>query len=139
MQRTISKWLHEEKVIELDTANDCLNMLRRAGSQKHKSLFYKDIRPHLLAEEVSFKCDENSPDFGTLMVSGYLRGTTPLSVNDLVHIPGFGNFPMSCIKLPEDPYLIEHERKRYFSDDKTKMERRSCETVILADPEKQVS
>ncbi|XP_011155361.1 pre-rRNA-processing protein TSR1 homolog [Solenopsis invicta] len=139
VQRTISKWLHEEKVIELDTANDCLNMLRRAGSQKHKSLFYKDIRPHLLAEEVSFKCDENSPDFGTLMVSGYLRGTTPLSVNDLVHIPGFGNFPMSCIKLPEDPYLIEHERKRYFSDDKTKMERRSCETVILADPEKQES
>lgn len=58
MQRAISKWLPEEKVLELDTAADCLNVLRRAGSQKQKSLFYRDIRPYLLAEQVSFKCDE---------------------------------------------------------------------------------
>lgn len=58
MQRAISKWLPEEKVLELDTAADCLNVLWRAGSQKQRDLFYRDIRPHLLAEEVSFKCDE---------------------------------------------------------------------------------
>lgn len=44
-------------MLELDTAADCLNVLRRAGSQKQRSLFYRDIRPYLLAEEVSFKCD----------------------------------------------------------------------------------
>lgn len=57
MQRAISKWLPEEKVFELDTAADCLNVLRRAGSQKQRSLFHRDIRPYLLAEEISFKCD----------------------------------------------------------------------------------
>lgn len=57
MQRAISKWLPSEKVFELDTTIDCLNMLRHAGLQKQRSLFYKDIRPYLLAEEVSFECD----------------------------------------------------------------------------------
>jgi len=57
VQRAISKWFPEEKVLELDTTADCLNMLRRAGTQKQRNLFYKNIRPYLLAEEVSFECD----------------------------------------------------------------------------------
>lgn len=75
------------------------------------------------------------------MVSGYLRGTTLLSVNDLIHIPGFGNFQMSCIKTLPDPYLIEHvERDKYLSDDKMKTERRNeIEMILIADPERQVS
>ncbi|XP_028046224.1 pre-rRNA-processing protein TSR1 homolog isoform X2 [Monomorium pharaonis] len=142
VQRTISKWLPEDKVFELDTVADCLNVLRRAGSQKQKSLFYKDIRPYLLAEEISFECEKESLDFGTLMVSGYLRGTAPLSVNDLVHIPGFGNFKMSRIAISRDPYLIEHERKKCVSDDKMRTESRNKveKTVLMiADPEKQES
>ncbi|XP_024882748.1 pre-rRNA-processing protein TSR1 homolog [Temnothorax curvispinosus] len=141
VQRAISKWIPEEKVLELDTAADCLNMLRRAGSQKQRSLFYKDIRPYLLAEKVSYECDQDSPEFGTLMVSGYLRGTAPLSANDLVHIPGFGDFQMSCIKTSTDPYLIEHgERIKYLSDDKMKTEQRNeTEMILTADPEKQES
>lgn len=58
MQRAISKWLPDEKVLELDTVDDCLNILRRVGSQKQRNVFYKNIRPHLLAEEISFECNE---------------------------------------------------------------------------------
>lgn len=58
MQRAVSKWLPDEKVFELDTADDCLNMLRRVGSQKQRNIFYKSIRPHLLAEEISFESNE---------------------------------------------------------------------------------
>ncbi|KYN00316.1 Pre-rRNA-processing protein TSR1 like protein [Cyphomyrmex costatus] len=137
VQRAISKWLPEEKVFELDTTADCLNMLRHVGLQKQRNLFYKDIRPHLLVEEVSFESDDNSLDFGTLMVSGYLRGTTPLSVNGLIHISGFGNFQMSCIKTLRDPYLIEREQKKYLSDDK--MEWKNEIAILTADPEKQES
>lgn len=71
------------------------------------------------------------------MVSGYLRGTTPLSVNDLIHIPGFGNFQMSCIKMSID--LIEQvERNKYLFDNKIKTKQRN-EMTLMADPEKQVS
>lgn len=73
------------------------------------------------------------------MVNGYLRGTTPLSVNDLVHIPGFGNFQMLCIKTLEDPYLIDHvERKKYLSNNKMKTKQRNETVILIADPEKQV-
>lgn len=73
------------------------------------------------------------------MVNGYLRGTASLSVNDLVHIPGFGNFQMLCMKTLEDPYLIGHERKKYLSDNKMKTEQRNEAVILTADPEKQVS
>jgi len=97
----------------------------------------KQIEYHLIS---MFLSHQDSLDFGTLMVSGYLRGTTSLSVNDLVHIPGFGNFQMSCIKMSKDPYVIEQvERKRYLSDDKMRTERTNETVILTADPEKQVS
>lgn len=49
---------------------------------------------------------------GTLKVTGYLRGTA-LSVNQLVHIPGLGDFQMSQIDAPEDPNKLD--KTRYFS------------------------
>lgn len=69
-----------------------------------------------------------------------MRGITPLSVNNLVHIPGFGDFQMSCIKAPDDPYeIIYNNRKKRSSDDELKAEGKN-KTVILytADSEKQV-
>lgn len=57
MQSVISKWIPEEKVFEFDSAADCLNILRRAGSQKQRNVFYRNKRPHLLAEKFSFKSD----------------------------------------------------------------------------------
>lgn len=44
-------------------------------------------------------------DFGTLKVSGYIRGQ-PLSVNGLVHIPGWGDFQLLQIDAPEDPHPV---------------------------------
>jgi len=97
----------------------------------------KQIEYHLI---IMVSSHQDSLDFGTLMVSGYLRGITSLSVNDLVHIPGFGNFQMSCIKMSKDPYLIEQiEWKRYLSDDKMKTEQTNEIVILTADPEKQVS
>ncbi|KAM0733978.1 Pre-rRNA-processing protein TSR1-like protein [Formica fusca] len=140
VQRAISKWLPDEKVLELDTVDDCLNILRRVGSQKQRNVFYKNIRPHLLAEEISFECNEDSLDFGTLSVTGYVRGITSLSVNNLVHIPGFGDFQMSCIKVLDDPYeIIYANRKKLSSNDEMKTKGKHGTQIILytADPEKQ--
>ncbi|KZC09196.1 PREDICTED: pre-rRNA-processing protein TSR1 homolog [Dufourea novaeangliae] len=112
VQTAINKWLPDEKVSQLDTAVDALNVLRRVGSQKQRIVSYKSKRPHLLVEEVKFNCNEDSTELGTLMVSGYLRDV-PLSVNGLVHIPGFGDFQMSRIDAPEDPYPIETKQRKH--------------------------
>lgn len=47
---------------------------------------------------------------GTLKVTGYLRGTT-LSVNQLIHIPGLGDFQMSQIDAPPDPNRLQRSKK----------------------------
>lgn len=43
---------------------------------------------------------------GTLKITGYLRGTA-LSVNQLVHIPGLGDFQLSQIDAPNDPHKFD--------------------------------
>lgn len=80
---------------------------------------------------------ENS--YGTLEVSGYLRGM-PLSVNGLVHIAGFGEFQMSQIDAPEDPYLLEKSRSKVSSvAQDVAMEGISVRRVLeVADPNSQV-
>lgn len=93
---------------------------------------------HLIIIQLLF--NQDSVDFGTLTVTGYLQGRTPLSVNSLVHIPGFGDFQMSCIEVADDPYPVEHTKKKHLSNDKMEIEMKDCATVFqVADPEKQVS
>lgn len=70
-----------------------------------------------------------------------MRGVTSLSVNNLVHIPGFGDFQMSRIKASDDPYdiIYTNRKKRSFNDEtKTKEENRTEIILYTADPEKQV-
>ena len=48
---------------------------------------------------------------GTLRVHGYLRGK-PISVNGLVHIPGWGEFQLSRISIYQaDPYPLDCRNK----------------------------
>ncbi|XP_068985544.1 pre-rRNA-processing protein TSR1 homolog [Bombus flavifrons] len=135
VQSKLSKWLPEEKVLQLDTPTDAFNVLRRVGTQKQRTVSYRDKRPHLLAEEIKFKCNENSTELGTLMISGYLRNV-PLSVNGLVHIPELGDFQMSQIDAPEDPYPVEKKLRKQCNamDDEP-----STRVLERADPGKQES
>ncbi|XP_031846369.1 tsr1 ribosome assembly factor [Nomia melanderi] len=135
VQTTINKWLPEAKISQLDTATDALNVLRRVGSQKQRSVAYKNKRPHLLAEEIKFNCNEDSNELGSLIVSGYLR-EIPLSVNRLIHIPGLGDFQMSQIDAPEDPYPLETKQRK--SNDAMD-EEISIRVLERADPKKQES
>ncbi|KAK9294994.1 hypothetical protein QLX08_010567 [Tetragonisca angustula] len=134
VQSEISKWLPEEKIFQLDTPTEAFNVLRRVGTQKQRSVSYRNKRAHLLAEEIKFKCNENSTDVGTLMISGYLRNV-PLSVNGLIHIPGFGDFQMSQIDAPEDPYPLEKKLRKHNTMD----EEPSVRILECADLKKQES
>ncbi|KAG7212672.1 hypothetical protein KM043_012952 [Ampulex compressa] len=140
VQQAISKWLPEEKILQLDSSTDALNILRRAGSQKQRSVSYRNKRPFLLAEETKFALNQDSTELGTLMVTGYLQ-SMPLSVNNLIHIPGLGDFQMSQIDAPTDPYPIDKNRQR--KEDHRGENKMEDETLVRilehADPKKQES
>jgi pre-rRNA-processing protein TSR1 len=43
-------------------------------------------------------------------VSGYLRGAS-LNVNNLIHIPDFGDFQLLQVERPDDPYPLNRNKK----------------------------
>ncbi|XP_049809647.1 pre-rRNA-processing protein TSR1 homolog [Schistocerca nitens] len=130
LQKIFSRWLPDMKIMALDKCDEALNVLRRAGSQKLRSVTYRDRRPHMLVEEIEFVADSQEGDHGILKVSGYLRGHD-LSVNGLLHIPNWGDFQMEKIEAPSDPYPISVTHKKHSE----------AETRLLeeADPSKQES
>lgn len=133
VQKFITKLLPEEKIIQLDTNTDGLNVLRKIGGQKKNILYNKANRPHMFAEKITYKLNtDKSDETGTLSVSGYLRGI-PLDVNGLVHIPGLGDFQMKQIEAHADPYKLDKNEPATSSN--------ITETRIVAkvDPTKQVS
>nr|XP_017010616.2 pre-rRNA-processing protein TSR1 homolog [Drosophila takahashii] len=109
-QKIISKLLPEEKIMQLDTASEGLNVMRRIGGQKKRILHNVANRPHLFGDVVEFKpSSDPSDDLGTLEVTGFLRGQS-LNVNGLVHIPGLGDFQLSQVVAPPDPYKLDKSR-----------------------------
>ncbi|XP_053602229.1 pre-rRNA-processing protein TSR1 homolog [Plodia interpunctella] len=136
VQKLISKWLPEEKVLQLDKSSDGLNVLRRIGNQKRNILHHREKRPYLLAEEVQYIPDTEG-ESGTLKISGYLRGM-PLNVNGLIHITGLGDFQMSRIDGLEDPHPLSSGKENVKSGvDAMDAENVKVSVLQVADPAKQ--
>lgn len=92
------------KLHSIEREQDALLVLRQIGAQKQRPIFFRDNRPHIMAEKVEFHEEGSS---GTLKVHGYIRGRV-LSVNGLVHIPGWGEYQMSRIDTAVDPHPLEN-------------------------------
>jgi pre-rRNA-processing protein TSR1 len=78
-------------------------LCRKIGGHKRKIIHNKNNRPHLYCEETVFVPDSQDSGTGTLQCTGFLRGV-PLSANSLCHVPGLGDFQISKIEAPQDPY-----------------------------------
>uniref|UniRef100_A0A1B0B9E2 Pre-rRNA-processing protein TSR1 homolog n=1 Tax=Glossina palpalis gambiensis TaxID=67801 RepID=A0A1B0B9E2_9MUSC len=112
-QKFISKLLPKEKIVQLDTNSDGLNILRRIGGQKKNVLHNRNNRSHLLGDHVEFIDNtESSDQTAELRITGFLRGL-PLDVNGLVHIVGLGDFQMSKIVATTDPYKFEKRLEKH--------------------------
>jgi hypothetical protein len=57
LQKAISYWLPDEKIMILSRSVDGLAILRRTGSQKQRAVKHRDMRPHLLAEIADYTPD----------------------------------------------------------------------------------
>ncbi|CAH1644549.1 unnamed protein product [Spodoptera littoralis] len=114
VQKLVSKWLPEEKVMQLDKSSDGLNLLRRIGNQNVISSI-TEKRPYMLAEEVEFVPDSE------------------------VHITGLGDFQMSRIDGLEDPHPLNLGKENTKSDDTMEAEVTKISVLQVADPAKQES
>nr|XP_008123256.1 PREDICTED: pre-rRNA-processing protein TSR1 homolog [Anolis carolinensis] len=93
------------RLFALDTEQESASLLQHLAGQKQRHLAFRDRRPHLMAEAAQFVPGPESPSVGTLKVSGYLRGRR-LNVNAVVHIAGHGDFLMSQMDAPPEPFAL---------------------------------
>lgn len=57
IQKLINKYVPDEKLMVLDKNTDGINLIRRIGNQKQKSVLFRDRRPHMYAEHVEYVPD----------------------------------------------------------------------------------
>lgn len=141
LQKSLEKWFPNDKFHSLDNSQDGLVILRQLSNQKLGSIKYRENHPHLLAEKISFEKNSENPEVGTLCLSGYLRGRI-LNVNNLVHLPGWGDFQMSQIDAPEDPFPLNErleKNKKKQTEDTTMMDESVIKVLDVAVPSQQVS
>ncbi|EFA12491.1 pre-rRNA-processing protein TSR1 homolog [Tribolium castaneum] len=135
-QKLITKWFPDEKLVTLENESDGINLLRKIGNQKRRSVLYRDRRPHIYAEDYAFIPDETGP-YGTLKITGYLRGAA-LSVNGLVHLPGIGDFQMAQIDAPFHPFAVDKIKNKNVTGMDSN-EKSDTRVLDKADPAKQES
>lgn len=143
LQKVFENRFPEAKLHALDKTQDALVVLRHLTDGKLKSVHYREKRPHLVAENISFEADSAEVTFGTLKVSGYLRGGA-MSVNRLVYLMGGDNYQLLQIDSAPDPHpLILKLGKQKSNNNQTGVsmdtEEQGVTVLAKADPEKQES
>ena len=81
----------QSRVYDLHITSDRLNALRTLSEGKPGEVRWREGRTWILGESSEW-------DNGTLKVTGVVRGA-PLSANRLVHIPEFGDYQISKVRM----------------------------------------
>lgn len=121
------------KIFFTDVAEDYEQVLRYLSSHRLSSPQWKSQRPFVMAQKLDFTPDNQTPERGTLLLSGYVRGRG-LSVNQLVHLTGLGDFQLKQIDILEDPCPMRQDHK-VLKAEQMQIETSSGEEASLVRPD----
>lgn len=85
-----------EKIYASEIESEALNLARNLCQKFPKGINWRDERPYMLADSVSWEADDSVEQRGHLVVEGHVRGKG-FNPDRLVHIPGFGDFQVAKI------------------------------------------
>ncbi|XP_051125554.1 uncharacterized protein LOC127247646 [Andrographis paniculata] len=94
---------------------------------------WRSQRSYMMSQKVDVVADSCSPERCTLVLTGYVR-THGLSVNQLVHVSGAGDFQLSKIELLKDPCALNVRKGEESMDSEDEIQVLRC---IIPDPMKQ--
>ncbi|CAD7695158.1 unnamed protein product [Ostreobium quekettii] len=86
----------ELKIFPVDDAKGCAAMLHHLQPVQFSLPAWRRQRPCLMIEHAEFVQGDALPTSGTLMLTGHVRSKV-LSANQLVTIPGIGDYQIKCI------------------------------------------
>ncbi|KAL6574371.1 hypothetical protein OROHE_001275 [Orobanche hederae] len=94
-----------------DTTDELHNFMRLFKAQTLTVPGWRSQRSYLVADKAGMLVDDESLGKCTLLLSGYLRARK-LSINQLVHVSGVGDFQLSKIEVLKDPFPLIERRKQ---------------------------
>lgn len=132
-----TEFLEDTKMHIADSTDECQQVLRHLAEQRVSNPAWRAQRPFLVAHQLEYEADPKSSGTGILRVSGYVR-SRGISVNQLVHLAGVGDFQLKQIDLVEDPCPLRQQKRQDVSGDSMQVEDESAgqkvSTSVAADP-----
>ncbi|XP_050227043.1 uncharacterized protein LOC126676775 [Mercurialis annua] len=106
------------KFYSADTKDDLHKFLCIFREQRLTLPHWRNQRPYLMSEKITMVADDCNSGKCTLLLTGYLHGLS-LSVNQLVHLSGAGDFQLQKIEILKDrcPLNPRKEADAMDSDD----------------------
>ncbi|CAI9270447.1 unnamed protein product [Lactuca saligna] len=128
-----SEFPEDCKFYPADTKDDLHKFMMLFKEQRLVIPHWRTQRPYIMAQKVDMVADE----FGksTLLVTGYVRARN-LSVNQLVHVSGAGDFQLGKIEVRKDPCSLNLKKEGDFMDADEMNDSQVIKT-LLPDPMKQ--
>ncbi|CAN4094075.1 unnamed protein product [Withania somnifera] len=133
--RLASEFPEDCKFYPADTKDELHKFLWLFKEQRLSVPHWRNQRPYVMAQKVDMLVDNPISGKCTLLLSGYIRARS-LSVNQLAHITGAGDFQLSKIELLKDPCPLNVRKGGDLmeSDDMSEAQVISC---LIPDPMKQ--
>ncbi|XP_068639878.1 uncharacterized protein [Aristolochia californica] len=132
-----SQFPEDCKFYPVDTKDELHKFIWLFKEQRLSVPHWRCHRPYLMAHKVHLVADDADDGNSTLLLSGYVcaRG---LSVNQLVHVPGAGDFQLSKIDVLRDPFPTNLRKNQDLMDAEDAHEAQALR-VLIPDPSKQES
>lgn len=115
-----SELLEDTKMHVADSQEECQQVLRHLAEQRLSNPAWRAQRPFVVGNQLEYEEDSSSPGTGILRLAGYVRSRA-ISVNQLVHLAGVGDFQLKQIDMVEDPCPLR-QQKRHTSGDVMQVE-----------------
>ncbi|CAN6998174.1 unnamed protein product [Brassica rapa subsp. trilocularis] len=119
-----------------DTRDELHQFMGLFKAQRLSVPHWRKQRPYVVAQKVGMLVDDTTPGKCTLLLSGYLRARK-LSVNQLVHVSGVGDFQLSKVEVLKDPFPLLNERRKQNSMELDDSHDEEVLKSLVPDPMKQ--
>ncbi|KAK4782398.1 hypothetical protein SAY86_016500 [Trapa natans] len=126
----------ECKFYPADTKDELHKFVGLFREQRLTVPHWRNQRPYIFAHKVDMVVDQDNPVKSTIYITGYLRARS-LSVNQLVHISGVGDFQLGKIDILKDPYPLNARKEHNAMDSDENNEEEQVIRTLSTDPMKQ--
>ncbi|KAL4620615.1 hypothetical protein ACB094_06G127100 [Castanea mollissima] len=135
MSSLASEFPEDCKFYPADTKDDLHKFIWHSKEQRLTVPHWRNQRPYVMAQTADMVVDDGNLEKCTMLLTGYLRAHS-LSVNQLVHVSGAGDYQLTKIEILKDPFPLNPRKEQDLMDAD---EVHDVEVIrsLAPDPEKQ--